>query len=177
VTKWLMVTTLTAAVLCAPPTVHAQAAAAPPQTAAAPAVPPAFEKDIMHLLDVTGAQRLGETMANNFMQQFSQALRTSNPNVPPRALEIANEVAHKFFSERYPTLLPRMVQAYAKVLTPDDVKQMLAFYETPLGKRLIAVTPALAVAGAQAGQEWGQEMIPELQKELATRFKAEGLIQ
>jgi hypothetical protein len=170
----MLVSTLAVGLLCAP--VNARAQAAPASAAPAQAVPPAFEKDIMRLLEVTGAQKLGQQMAGAFMQQFSQAIRASNPNVPPRALEIANEVATKFFTERYPSLLPKMVQAYAKVLTPDDVKQMLAFYETPLGRRLIEVSPALALAGAQAGQEWGQSMVPEIQKELQDRFKAEGLI-
>jgi len=181
----MLLTMFAAGVMCAPRAAHAQTAApsqaatpqaATPQPAAAKPVSPEFEKDILRLLDVTGAQKLGDQLTNNFMVQFGQAIRASNPNIPPRALEIANEVARSFFTERYPQLVPRMVQAYAKVLTPDDVKQMLAFYETPLGRRLIQVTPALAQAGAQAGQEWGQSMLPDLQQALQTRFKAEGLI-
>jgi hypothetical protein len=179
VTRWMLVTMFASGLMLTPHGVHAQTAAtqpaAPPAAAAQP-VNPEFEKDILKLLEVTGAQRLGEQLTNNFMQQFGQAIRASNPNIPPRALEVANEVARSFFTERYSELVPRMVQAYAKVLTPDDVKQMLAFYETPLGRRLIQVTPALSQAGAQAGQEWGQSMLPELQQALQKRFKAEGLI-
>jgi hypothetical protein len=180
----MVVTMLAAGLMMAPHTAHAQTAAAPQgappppaaQTAASPPVSPEFEKDIVKLLEITGAQKLGEQLTDTFMQQFSQAIRASNPNIPPRALEVANEVARTFFTERYPQLMPKMVQAYAKVLTPDDVKQMLAFYESPLGRRLIQVTPALSKAGAQAGQEWGQAMLPDLQQALQARFKAEGLI-
>jgi hypothetical protein len=174
----MLVTMFAAGVMLTPLGAHAQTAAAPPAApqAAAQPVSPEFEKDILRLLDVTGAQKLGEQLTNNFMQQFGQAIRTSNPNISPRTLEVANEVARSFFTERYPELLPKMVQAYARVLTPDDVKQLLAFYETPLGRRLIQVTPALSQAGAQAGQEWGQAMLPDLQQALQKRFKAEGLI-
>jgi hypothetical protein len=189
VTKSMLVTMFAAGLMFAPPAAHAQTPggvvapaprtatpqAAAPQAPAPQPVNPEFEKDILKLLDITGAQKLGEQLANSFMQQFTVAIRQSNPNIPPRALEVANEVARSFFVQRYPELIPRMVQAYAKVLTPDDVKQMLAFYDTPLGRRLIQIQPALAQAGSQAGQEWGQSMLPDLQKALQDRFKAEGL--
>jgi len=62
----------------------------------------------------------------------------------------------------------------AKVLTHDEVKQLLLFYDTPLGKRMIEVMPAMQQAGAEAGQEWAQQLIPQLQTELMARFKQEG---
>jgi len=170
VTRTMLVSLLIAACVLVPQAAHAQA------PAPAPALSPAFEQDIRKLLDVTNAQRLSEQMSNAFMTQFTQAIRASNPNIPPRAMEIATEVARSFFVQRYPLLIPKMIAAYAKVLTPEDVRQLLAFYETPLGKRLIEVTPALTLAGSAAGQEWGQEMVPELSAELQRRFKAEGLV-
>ena len=169
-TRWILGMAFAACVFCTPHVAQAQGAA-PAQTIA-----PAFEQDIRRLLDVTGAQKLGEQLANTFMQQFSQSIRASNPNIPPRAMEIAIDVTTKMFKERYPALMPKLVAAYAKLLTHDEVRQMLAFYETPLGKRMIEVTPALSQAGAQAGAEWGQAMIPDLQAEMQRRFKAEGLI-
>ena len=170
VTRWMLGMAFAACLLGAPHVAQAQAAA--PATAIAPA----FEQDIRRLLEITGAQKLGEQLANTFMQQFSQSIRASNPNIPPRAMEIAIEVTSKMFTERYSALMPKLVAAYARLLTPDEVRQMLAFYETPLGKRMIEVTPALSQAGAQAGSEWGQSMIPDLQAEMQRRFKAEGLI-
>jgi hypothetical protein len=56
------------------------------------------------------------------------------------------------------------------------VKQLLAFYETPLGKRMIEVMPALQQASAQAGVEWAQQLVPQLQAELLARFKQEGFV-
>ena len=171
-TRWMLGMAFAACMFCAPQVARAQAQAAAP----APAIAPAFEQDIRHLLDITGAQKLGEQLVATFMQQFSQSIKASNPNIPPRAMEIAVEVAQKMFADRYPALMPRLVAAYARILTPDDVRQMLAFYETPLGKRIVEITPTLSQAGSQAGSEWGQSMIPDLQAEMQRRFKAEGLI-
>ena len=117
------------------------------------------------------------TNAYTDVDTFMEWTHLGNPQRPDlRTMEIAIEVTQKMFTDRYPALMPKLVAAYARILTPDEVKQMLAFYETPLGKRMIEVTPALSQAGAQAGSEWGQSMIPDLQAEMQRRFKAEGLI-
>jgi hypothetical protein len=149
--------------------------AAPHRAAAQQPVDPAFERDIQKLMEITGAQRLGEQMIGLVMQQLTQSLKTASPNAPPRMLEVATEVTRALFTKEFPALLPRMAASYAKVLTPDDVKQLIAFYETPLGRRMVEVMPALQDAGARAGQEWAQQLVPRLQNEIMQRFKQEGL--
>ena len=136
---------------------------------------PAFERDINKLMEITGAQRLGEQMLTLVTQQVSQAIRQQNPNAPPRMLEVAAEVIKGFFTRQFASLMPRIAATYAKVLTPEDVKGMIAFYETPLGRRMIEVMPQLQQSGAQAGQEWAQSLLPQLQAEMMERLKQEGL--
>ena len=162
--KLLLAVMLAGATLALPSVVHAQA------------IDPAFEQDIKKMLEVTGAQKLGEQTMAAVMQQMSQSMRQANPNIPPRMLEIASEVARGLFTKEFPSLAPRLVATYAKVLTHDEVKQLLAFYETPLGKRMIEVMPALQQASAQAGGEWAQQLVPQLQAELLARFKQEGFV-
>ncbi len=148
-----------------------------PHPAAAQGLDPAFEQDIKTMLEVTGAMRLGEQMSGTILQQMSQGMRQANPNIPPRMFEIATEVTQALFVKEFPSLLPKLVATYAKVLTHYEVKQLLAFYATPLGKRLIEVMPALQQAGAQAGQEWAQQLVPQLQSQLMERFKQEGFVK
>jgi hypothetical protein len=150
---------------------------AAPIPVSAQAVDPAFQRDIEKMLEVTGAARLGEQIAGAVVQQLGQQMRQSNPTVPARAVEIMSEVVRELFTKEYATLQPRLVVAYAKVLTHDEVRQLIAFYETPLGRRLIAVTPQLAQAGMEAGQGWAQELGPRLQSEMQRRLQAEGLIK
>jgi hypothetical protein len=148
-----------------------------PHQAAAQELDPVFEQDIKKMLEVTGAMRLGEQISGTILQQMSQSMRQANPNIPPRMFEIATEVTQALFIKEFPSLLPRLVATYARVLTHDEVKQLLTFYATPLGKRMIEVMPALQQAGAQAGQEWAQQLVPQLQSQLMERFKQEGLVK
>jgi len=147
-----------------------------PGPASGQTIDPAFQRDIEHMLELTGAQRLGEQLAGAFVLQVGQSMRQANPNLPPRAVEIMSEVVRGLFTKEFGTLRPRLVAAYAKVLTPDEVKQLTAFYESPLGRRLIEVSPALAQAGVEAGQAWVKELSPRLEAELRQRLKAEGII-
>ena len=55
---------------------------------------------------------------------------------------------------------------YQKYLTLDDLKKIVAFYETPVGKKLGASTPAMMTEGMQIGQQLGMEIATELQKDL-----------
>ena len=169
--KLLLTAMLACATLVLPHTAAAQTA---PTGQTAQAIDPAFEQDIRKMLEVTNALKMGEQMTTTLMQQMSQSMRQANPNIPPRMLEIASEVARELFTKEFPSLTPRLVATYAKVLTHDEVKQLLAFYATPLGKRMIEVMPALQQAGAEAGQAWAQQLIPQLQTELMARFKKEG---
>ena len=58
------------------------------------------------------------------------------------------------------------VPIYQKYLTIDDLKDLIAFYETPIGKKLAEATPKMTVEGMQLGQKIGMEMATELQNEL-----------
>ena len=150
----------------------------PPQSASGQApVDPAFEKDIIRLMEVTGAQKLGEQMAASVVSAIGDGLRQNNPRIPARAVEILTEVTREMVGKEFGSLMPRMVDAYSRVLTHADVKQLLDFYATPLGRRLIEVTPLLQQAGSQAGREWAQGLQPKLKEELTRRLKAEGFAQ
>lgn len=148
-----------------------------PQAAAAQSsIDPAFEKDIVRLMEVTGAQRLGEQMAASVVSAMGEGMRQNNPRIPARAIEILTEVTRDMVSKEFGTLMPRMVEAYSRLLTHGEVKQLLDFYATPLGRRLIEVTPLLQQAGSLVGREWAQGLQPKLKDELVRRLKAEGFV-
>ena len=56
-------------------------------------------------------------------------------------------------------------------LTLDDLKKIVAFYESPVGKKLGASTPAMMAEGMQIGQKLGMEIATELQQELQAQGK------
>ncbi len=57
-----------------------------------------------------------------------------------------------------------MVKIYMSEFTEQELKELLAFYQTPLGKKTVAKMPKLMAKGAELGQQRVQEHLPELQK-------------
>jgi hypothetical protein len=148
--------------------------------ARAQAIEPALERDIVRLMDVTGAMKVGEQLGLIVTQQMIGTMRQARPDIPPRALEIAQSVVQSTLGDatRSPGgLMSRMVRIYARHFTHDDVKGLLAFYDTPLGRKTIAVLPQIAQEGADAGSVWATEMVPKIEAEVQRRMKAEGLVK
>ncbi|RWW92245.1 DUF2059 domain-containing protein [Flavobacterium cerinum] len=52
-------------------------------------------------------------------------------------------------------LIGKMADLYMTEFTHDDIKAMIKYYETPVGKKAAAKTGVLFEKGQVVGQEWG----------------------
>ena len=99
------------------------------------------------------------------MEAGLPAQRAANPAIP--AVFWDRFAARARAESR--TLIDSLVPVYGALFTTDELKELVRFYETPLGQRLIAVTPDLARESMLAGQRWGfvigQEIGAQLQRE------------
>jgi len=50
-------------------------------------------------------------------------------------------------------ILAETVPIYARTFSADELKQMTAFYRTPVGAKMLAATPQLMAQGMQVGQQ------------------------
>lgn len=133
-----------------------------------------FRNDITVLLKMTGAEALGLQMGTAVMNQLIESLSKKNPEIPQRALAIMKEEINLVFTEEMPKLIAETAPLYAKYFSHDEVKGLIAFYGTPLGKKTIQVMPALMNECLKAGEDWGQGIIPNLIPRLESRLKREG---
>jgi len=133
-----------------------------------------FRSDIIKLLKMTGAETLGLQMGTAVMNQMIESLSKKNPEIPQRVEAAIKEEINLVFAEEMPRLMAETVPVYAKHFTPDEVKGLIAFYETPLGKKSIQVMPEVMNECIKVGQDWGQEILPKLFPRLESRLKREG---
>ena len=153
-----------------------QAAAAARQ---APAIDPALRADIEKLMLVTGSANLGAQMATQISDAFLDSFKQTTQNVvPPRVIEIVREVLTADFEKAFngPEIKDQQIALYAKYFNHADVKGLLAFYETDLGRKAVANMPSLMREGGEIGQRWAQAAMPKMLQTLETRLRAEGLI-
>lgn len=72
-----------------------------------------------------------------------------------------------------PDLKTKMVAIYAEAFTEPELKEMLVFYQTPIGKKSLQKMPELFQKGMLVGQEIGQQKQAAFQAELQAIMKGE----
>ena len=143
-------------------------------------IDPAFRADIVKMMEVTGTAKIGRQMATMISQQMLQTAKTQHPEVPAHKFDVVQEVAEKEFENAFEGpdgLQQRMVPLYAKYLTPEDVRGLIAFYQSPLGQKSLSVMPALMQDGVKLGQQWAAEATPRVQEAIRKRLEADGVVK
>jgi TonB family protein len=137
-----------------------------------------FRSDIRQLLEATGFERQSAQLMTIILTQLLDEAKRSQPDVPAGALEVMKQVIEsEFVAATKGPLLEETVAAYAKYFTPDDVRGLLAFYNSELGKRTVAVTPAIAQELAASGQRWAENELPRIRAGIAFRLRKEGFLK
>jgi hypothetical protein len=161
----------------------AQQPAAPAPAASSPKIDPAKEADIRRLLEVTGAKGL----AMQSMTQMEEAMRPLMTNAFPPG-DYRDRLIDLFFKKFQEKVDPQIfvnmaVPLYAQYFTDDEIKGLIQFDQTPLGRKLLSVLPKLQLELQKSARGWGQNIgkecmrevlaeHPELVKELQDAAKA-----
>lgn len=112
--------------------------------------------DIKKLLTLTKSADLGVQMMREMLENF----RTTLPEVPDEFwLEFAGRVKTE-------DLIELMVPIYDRHLSHQDIIDLIQFFESPAGKKLVLVQPEIMKESMQAGQAWGQQIGMEVASEL-----------
>lgn len=121
-----------------------------------------------HVLDVTGAASMGEKIWPTMMQN----LKKSYPSIPEEAWKSVDHDFRAFFSSD--DFLNRIATVYAEAFTEDELSQLAAFYETPVGKKSVEKTPEITLKCFQIGAQAGQEIMEKALKSLRDKgYKTE----
>lgn len=93
---------------------------------------------------------------------------------PDRAQVLVQEVVLPVLSGHFDDLLAIQAKSYASVLSVDDMKGALAFYNTPAGQNLIRAQPQLAQLKLAGMTQWIGGLQGELQTRIQQTMKARG---
>ena len=139
---------------------------------------PAKEADIKKLFELTGARQIGFQMAQFMEQMAVQQIKSVRPDIPARYLEILHEESDRLMRVKMDEpggLTDLLVRIYSNYYTHKEIKGLLEFYQTELGKKTIRVMPQLLNDSMIAGQQWAQRNVPILYESVRRRCKEEGI--
>ncbi len=114
------------------------------------------------LLNLMGMESL---LSQSIDQMLAMQVK-QNPAIAPYQLEMKNFL-NKYMS--WPSMKEDMVKIYMDEFSESELKELTAFYQTPLGKKTVQRMPTLMSRGAEMGQKRVQEHLPELQAAIAAK--------
>jgi uncharacterized protein len=133
------------------------------------------KRDIEKLLALTGVSVASQQMADASMTDMVEAFKKTTPGLSPRAFDVMKEEARKVMFLGFPELATRIAWIYDNLYTHEDIKGLLSFYGTPLGKKVASTMSTASQESMQAGHEWAESMRPLLEAAIQSRLKREGI--
>jgi hypothetical protein len=115
---------------------------------------------IRRLLEITGAKNLYQQMSS----QVFAGLKAEYPQVPAKFWDTAAQ------EMKTDELLDAIIPIYQKYYTNDDLQQLVAFYQTPIGQKTISILPQLSRESIAVGLKFGRTIA----KRITDKLKAEG---
>jgi len=124
------------------------------------------DADVRHLLELTHAGALA-TQTMNAMEANMRPLMT---DAFPKG-EYREKLISLFFDKFHAKLdvqqlVDMAIPAYKKYYSDEEIKQLIAFYQTPLGQKMLDVAPQLVAETQAAGQNWGAQLGRECMQEV-----------
>ncbi len=119
-----------------------------------------------------------EVMAKNIRDM--QARQIAQLNLPPEAMPAVNEYLDKqlallFSMFKSDQMRTDYAEAYMNVYSHQELKEIVAFYDSPAGKKMLEKTPELNTAISKVAEGYVMKIQPEslkLQEELNKKLSA-----
>jgi uncharacterized protein len=156
-----------ALVLAALPAIAQQGA--PPLKPATPAAL-AAAKEILAMKNVS---MMYAKAVPNVVQQTKDALLQNNLNYQKDLNEVAVVVAQKL-AGREKEIGDGMAQIYANEFTEQELKDLVTFYKSPLGQKLLASEPRAIQLSMSFMNQWGAQFAEAVNAEFRAEMRKRG---
>ena len=118
---------------------------------------------INQLLELTGSRKVGIQVMNQMMNSFKSSYSKVNEQFWE---DFKNEVKAE-------DLEKMIIPIYDKYYTESDIDQLITFYNSPIGKKMIATMPQVMQESMIAGQAWGKQISEKIQAKLKEKDNLE----
>lgn len=114
------------------------------------------QKKIKEVLELTGSGKIGEQMAHSLFIEYANMY----PEVPAVFWE---NVKSKIKAD---DLIALIIPIYEKHYTEGDLDEMIRFYKTTTGQKIISTLPLIMEESMKVGEKWGEKIAKDVYKEL-----------
>ena len=127
------------------------------------------------ILEVTHASAMGDQVMTQMMKIFTNSLTQTNPGHGQEVADILNAILVPAFHDELPGMLDEAALTYARHFTTTELNQLLVFYKTPIGQKMITEMPGIAHDQMAVGQAFAQKIVADVRPKLLEMIKQKGL--
>jgi hypothetical protein len=120
------------------------------------------------LATIKGADALLHPLIAGVIERAKLTLLQTNPLLGKEFNEVAAKLRAEY-AARHTDLMNEVAKLYAARFTEQELKEVIAFYKTSAGRKLLTEEPKLVEQTMNAAQAWGNK----LSEEVIARFRAE----
>ncbi len=122
------------------------------------------------VIEANGTQH---ALEDSFMKNMESAMAQLKKMGGEDLAREVTDVARQFFKDNYKwdELSPLYAEAYAAEFSDDELKSLLAFYESPLGKKAVTKLNGINLGISQKISAKIQDKMPQLQAEMMNVVK------
>jgi hypothetical protein len=125
------------------------------------------------LVSVMRATDQMKQLLPSLMQMLKPVVAQGRPEVE-HDLDTLMPVLSDGMNTRLSELTDEVATIYARNFSADEIRQMTAFYRTPVGQKFLDKMPAVAQESLKIGQAWGQRIAAELQTQMVDELRKRG---
>jgi uncharacterized protein len=120
------------------------------------------------LLAAKGAVAMFDPLIPGIIESTKNTILPSNPALYKDLTEVAAKLRTDL-APRGSEVIEEIARLYAQRFTEAEMKEIIAFYKSPVGKKFVADEPAIIDQGLSRAEAWSKRMSDEVM----TRFRQE----
>jgi hypothetical protein len=142
---------------------------------------PAFAQDpsgsavatAKELIEIKGGGAMFEPVIPGIIEQAKNTFLPTNPGLAKELTEVANQLRTEFLPRRA-QLMEEIAKLYAQRFSEAELKEIITFYKSPVGKKMATEEPAVLEQSFQLAQQWASRLSEEVLQQYRAEMKKRG---
>ncbi len=133
---------------------------------------------IKTLLEITGVKAIPEQIANNTVQSWVPGIKQLDPKFPDKGFTVIRDAFLAGLNTKIDGgggLIEQVTIVYHNQFTGSEIADLLKFYQSTLGKKLLSSQAKVNGETFQTAMKWADSMSADLDQRIDAALKKEGL--
>lgn len=142
-----------------------------------PGLAQSTDADMSVLAEKSGAYAMAEGMQDVVARQVAKQVAAGGGSLSPEAEALIESTVAGVFDAERKELTARYRELYLSHFSKEELAELLAFFQTPAGEKLVGLMPVVAQESMAVAQKWGQETGRAAAKAAFATARAEGYLE